>query len=145
MGWQRRDELWKVLNLVLSMPHLYSMAKYAPYLYRFWVPLRMVGRHNGVSSASLPHWTFRGQTCQVLDNTWGHGEEQPPVWPQWFLSPKQYQSLGFHMASNTFALTLELVGICGEFLKNCLVISTPCIKQVWEVNQVICYTCLNEW
>jgi hypothetical protein len=48
------------------------------------------------------------------------------------------------MASNTFALTLELVGICGEFLKNCLVISTPSIKQVWEVNQVICYTCLNE-
>jgi hypothetical protein len=48
------------------------------------------------------------------------------------------------MAENTLEITLEMVGICEEFLKKYLIICSPSIKQVLGVNQVIINTCLNE-
>ena len=119
-------------------------AKCATYLYRFWVSLQTEGRRNGVSSVFPPHWIFRSQTCQFLDNTWGHVEEQSSVWTPEFLSPKKYRFLGFYTAVNTRGLTLEVEGICGEFLKKFLMICSPSFRHVLEVNQAIFLSYLNE-
>jgi len=113
----KRDKVWNFIKLVISMWYLFYIVECATYLYRFWAPHRREGRRNGVSSASPPHWTFRGQTSQVLENTWGHSEEESPVWAHEFLSPKQYQFLEFYMAANTGGLTSKLADVCGEFLK----------------------------